>query len=248
MKVRTLAVPAPLRIKAAVCADFHSENRRMPVDGALELLRSVRPDLILFPGDIFSDTGTASVGECFNQNGLNLLLGAARIAPCFFIPGNHEMGLRPDNRRILEDAGIRVLDNEFVRMDPFVIGGLSSGYLAPKNRYNAPPGPDPDFPARFAREEGYHILLCHHPEYYPRYLLDRKIDLICAGHCHGGQWRYYSLIRKEMQGVYAPGQGLFPALTSGIHDNKLVISRGLSNNAIIPRINNPTEIVYIGRN
>lgn len=86
---------------------------------------------------------------------------------------------------------------------------------------------------------GYRILLCHHPEYYPRYLMGRKIDLILSGHAHGGQWRI------GQQGIYAPGQGLLPRLTSGVVDRKLVISRGLFNRAMIPRVNNPTEIVYV---
>ena len=59
------------------------------------------------------------------------------------------------------------------------------------------------------------------------------------GHAHGGQWRIAG------RGIFAPGQGLFPKLTSGIHDN-LVISRGLSNTGnIVPRINNPAEIIYL---
>ena len=96
----------------------------------------------------------------------------------------------------------------------------------------------------FERQPGYKILLCHHPEYVPRYLQNRCIDLIVSGHAHGGQWRYYSRRRQEWRGIYAPGQGLLPKLTEGIHGNH-VISRGLSNNTPIPRLNNPPELVYI---
>jgi predicted MPP superfamily phosphohydrolase len=47
------------------------------------------------------------------------------------------------------------------------------------------------------------------------------------------------------RGLYAPGQGIFPKYTSGIHAN-MIISRGLSNTAgFIPRLFNPREIVYI---
>ena len=46
-------------------------------------------------------------------------------------------------------------------------------------------------------------------------------------------------------GLCAPGQGLFPKLTSGVTDGHLIISRGLSNCQIVPRVFNPTEIVYI---
>ena len=84
----------------------------------------------------------------------------------------------------------------------------------------------------------YKILLCHHPEYWS-FLRSRKLDLVLSGHAHGGQWRIMG------RGVYAPGQGLFPKLTSGVVENRLLISRGLANTTIIPRINNPVEIVYV---
>ena len=243
LKVRTLPVPAPVRMKIAVCADFHSVNRPMPVDRALELLRAARPDLILFPGDIFTDTGSAGVGDCFNQNGLDLLRGAAGIAPCFFTPGNHEMGFGADNRRVLAAAGIRVLDNEFVRAGSLTVGGLSSGYLRPKSRYDTPPEPDTDFPTRFAAEEGYHILLCHHPEYWKSWVAGRGIELTVAGHAHGGQWRFFG------RGVFAPGQGLFPRYTDGLYregNEILAVSRGMTNSVRwIPRFFNPCEILML---
>ena len=48
--------------------------------------------------------------------------------------------------------------------------------------------------------------------------------------------------------MYAPGQGLFPKLTHGLHDGgKMLISRGMTNAAKprIPRINNPCELIII---
>ena len=99
--------------------------------------------------------------------------------------------------------------------------------------------PDIGWLEEFERQPGYRILLCHHPEYYPRFLKGRDIDLILSGHAHGGQWRI------GRQGIFAPSQGLFPRLTEGVHDGRLVISRGLANRTPVPRLNNPPEIVYI---
>ena len=89
----------------------------------------------------------------------------------------------------------------------------------------------------------YRIILNHHPEYIS--YVPEGIDLILSGHAHGGQWRYYSLIHREWKGVFAPGQGWFPKLTSGVIDGRLVISRGLANTARIPRINNKPELIFI---
>ena len=65
-------------------------------------------------------------------------------------------------------------------------------------------------------------------------------DLILSGHAHGGQIRLFG------RGLFAPGQGIFPKYTSGIHGS-MIISRGLSNTGgMIPRLFNRREIVYIG--
>jgi len=243
LKLRTISVPTPVRLKLAVCADFHSANRHMPIENALKLLELAAPDLILFPGDIFSDTGRSGVGDCFNRNGLKLMEGAVRLAPCFFSPGNHEMGFSAENRAVLEKLGIAVLSDEFVRRGDLVIGGYASGYLRPKSAYRNAPGPEPDFPARFAGEGGYHILLCHHPEYWAKNVAGHGIELTVAGHAHGGQWRIFG------RGVYAPGQGLFPKYTSGLYrsgNEVLAVSRGMTNSVPwIPRFFNPCEILLL---
>ena len=109
------------------------------------------------------------------------------------------------------------------------IGGLATRY-------------DLDWMHAYASKPGYKILICHHPEYYRRYIKDTEwdtFDLIVSGHVHGGQWRI------GRHGVLAPGQGLFPKYCYGCYDKKLIVSAGLSNTACIPRFGNPTELVMI---
>jgi predicted MPP superfamily phosphohydrolase len=61
-----------------------------------------------------------------------------------------------------------------------------------------------------------------------------------SGHAHGGQIRLFN------RGLFAPGQGWWPKWTKGVYDHCLVVSTGLSNTASpIPRLFNPTEIVYV---
>lgn len=113
-----------------------------------------------------------------------------------------------------------------------LIGGLTSGKVTGRV--------ETDWLEEFSSSPGFHILLCHHPEYIP--LIPSGIDLILSGHAHGGQWRFFG------RGVFAPGQGLLPRYTSGVYreDGKtMIVSRGLANTAPVPRFNNPTEVVYV---
>ena len=89
----------------------------------------------------------------------------------------------------------------------------------------------------YSSAPGYHILLSHHPEYLP--LIPSSIELVFSGHAHGGQWRVFN------HGAWAPGQGWWPRYTKGVYKGRLVVSAGLSNTTWVPRIWNPTEIVYL---
>lgn len=122
------------------------------------------------------------------------------------------------------NTGIENVPEKIIR-----IGGLATRY-------------DLDWLHAYATKPGYKILICHHPEYYRRYIKDTEwdtFDLIVSGHVHGGQWRI------GRHGVLAPGQGLFPKYCYGCYDKKLIVSAGLSNTACVPRFGNPAELVLI---
>ncbi len=251
-------LPCPL--KFAFLSDTH-ESEPGPI---LDSLYKQRPDMILITGDFVMGewAGNAYSKMAESPNALRLLRKCSVIAPTFISMGNHERTLTKADLTIIEETGAIILDNCFIRHKNTVIGGLSSAYYTENEWFRSAntitvslpkyplffrrthPKPEISWLKDFDNQEGYKILLCHHPEYYPRYLKSRKIDLILSGHCHGGQWRYYSVIKKEWRGVFSPGQGLFPSLTSGIYDSRLLVSRGLSNTTIIPRINNPEEVIY----
>ena len=243
---------------------FLSDTHNADPQEILRSLRRNRPDAILFSGDFVRGErsfGSASKME-ESRNALELFLRCAEIAPVFTSMGNHERSLTPLDLEMIRETGAVILDNDMTEFRGVLIGGLSSAYFteyqrqpekylfsAKKKRHlpyflRKAPAPDISWLGKFSGQNRKKILLCHHPEYYHRYLRDLDIGLILSGHCHGGQWRYYSPFGKEWRGVYGPGQGLFPSLTSGMHEGRLVISRGLSNTAPLPRINNPEEIIY----
>ena len=227
----------------AVVSDLHGGDPSAVID----MLRDVCPDYILCPGDIFERLDGRDTEEY--RNGLLFLKEASKLSTVFYSTGNHEDGgvrswsrawksrvkereYHKRCRKDIEDSGAVLLEDTFVLKDGIAFGGLMSGII------NEGGEPDTAWLDDFCSVDAPKVLLCHHPEYYEKYLKDRDIDLIVSGHAHGGQWRFLG------RGVFAPGQGLFPKYTHGVHDGRFVISTGLKVSAI-PRFFNPPEVVII---
>ena len=243
-------IPVPATV--ALLADLHDR----PYFSIMQSLSDHRPAIICIAGDVvFGDP--PKDGRLLIQTQkyvLPFLRACSALAPTFLSLGNHEKAVCEDDLQRIRDTGCLLLDNSWTTYNGMVLGGLTSHLvldfrrLREKKHERYPDRgseprvikePETGWLEEFERQAGYRILLCHHPEYYPRYLKRRDIDLVLSGHAHGGQWRIGS------QGIFAPSQGLFPRLTDGVHDGRLVISRGLSNRAPVPRLNNPPEIVYV---
>ena len=228
---RPAAIPRPLRILQV--ADLHSA----PYTRLMMALSALHPDLIVVTGDCIHRFEE-------RERGLAFLREAAGRFPVFLSLGNHETASAPEERTVLEEelraTGAVVLDNDAFSFEGLYIGGLTSAYRQDETGHilrNALP--DLAFLQEFAAHPGEKLLLCHHPEYYPTYIRPLPIPLTLAGHAHGGQWRFRG------RGVFAPGQGLFPELTAGLYEERLIVSRGLGNPCGIPRFGNPPELVRL---
>ena len=233
MRVTEYRLRGPIRKRIVLLADIHGDPMNT------ELVERQEPELIAIAGDL----QTVKSGEGLRKETLELLAGLRRIAPTFYALGNHETRLTPGDCRRVRETGTELLEDRWVPFDDLLVGGLSS---ASRRRFmkgtaqREPLTPDLDFAGRFAAEKGYKLLICHHPEYYDWYLRELDIDLVLSGHAHGGQIRLFG------QGLYAPGQGLFPKRTKGVYDGRLVVSAGMANTGgIIPRLFNPTELVAV---
>lgn len=215
--VQSAKLPRPLTL--ALVADLHNG----PYDGILPVL--ARADGILILGDLVDRHRKGF------DNALRFLRDAPECAPTFYAIGNHEWKFKEREAywpQVLESR-VTVLDNEWTAFQGVVLGALSSALR-----------PEPDFLASMARQEGFRLLMCHHPEYFERYVAKHAIDLTLSGHAHGGQVQLFG------QGLYAPGQGLFPRLTHGLYaQGRLLVSRGMTNSARAPRLNNPCELVLL---
>lgn len=248
----------------ALLSDLHNGDPT-PV---IRSLRSHHPSLICVTGDvIYGSQPKGNLSPLMTQpKALVFLKSCASMAPTYMSLGNHEWMLDEDDIREIEKTGVTVLDNTWrtiqIEGRNIVVAGLTSGYLTEYRAFRA----SQDWTVRYpkndnlvgvrwaaARHEpnvswideyssvpGYHILLCHHPEYWPL-IKEKKIEMVLSGHAHGGQWRFFG------QGLFGPGQGFLPRWTKGVYDGKLIVSAGLSNTLWIPRIGNPVEVVYIER-
>ena len=247
----------------ALLADVHNTEGTK----ALSSLARRRPQAILIAGDVIR--GELPPEGCLkieSENQVLPFLQACRaVAPVFLSLGNHEWLLQEEDLSRIRGLGVEILDNCWKRVcldgKEIVLGGLTAARVTGFRRYHE--GHHPELPyVRWNREErekdrtvpeldwllefesqpGLRVLLCHHPEYWTQYLRGRKIDLCLSGHAHGGQ------IRLLGRGLFAPGQGLLPRYTSGMYEGprgKLIVTRGLANTAPVPRLFNPTQVVYL---
>ena len=229
-----------LRLCLAVASDLHG----MGYEKVLEILKREKPDLILIPGDLMEDKKMADPTD----DGYDFLRECAAVAPTYYSYGNHEIGcyhkgkpwtkptpkpLPPEVRDYVAETGAILLDNESKEHGILRICGLTSGLNGKINQ------PDLAVLESFDKSTGFRILLCHHPEYFMPYIRQTGIELTVSGHAHGGQWRLFG------RGAFAPGQGIFPKYTSGVLENRCVISRGIGNHTCYPRIFNTPEVVMI---
>lgn len=230
----TIKAGIPEKLRAAVVADIHDEK----YDKVLSSIRENNVDLIFITGDIFNGHRKTSVRS------FQMLKDFEAITPTFMSLGNHETVGYNEVKAAAKEAGIELLEDRSIRFKGLNIGGLTSGYVFEReylrqNHFRKTPEPRLDWLREYAAEDGFKVLLCHHPEYFVRYVRETSVDLILSGHAHGGQWRVFG------HPLFAPGQGLFPKYAQGFHEGRLIVSRGLANNAPVPRFFNQRELIYI---
>ena len=222
------ALPASFNgFRIAHVSDLHNSRLWKQV---ISLLQVQQPDIICITGDLVDSLHTNV------EAALTFASEAVKIAPCYYVTGNHELALDVSVRETLldglEELGVTVLHNAEVTLisdsEQIRLFGASWGSSA--------------YMGIAADDDCYRILLSHAPEEFPSYA-SAGFDLVLSGHAHGGQFRI-----PFVGGLVAPGQGLFPQYDSGIYRNgktDMVLSRGVGNSIIPLRIFNRPEVILI---
>ena len=227
--------------RIAQISDLHNAQMGKDNEKIIKMLVEAQPDMIAITGDLIDSRRTDT------DIALSFIHQAVKIAPCYYVSGNHEARIDGYNelKKSLKDLGVTVLDNEKTQieingeaitviglMDPQFDKNSKSRRVVTKHHLRGLRDAD----------DGFTVLLAHRPEVFEVYA-DYGVELALSGHVHGGQFRI-----PFVGGLYVPNQGLFPKYDDGLYTEEgtnMIISRGIGNSAFPFRINNRPEVVIV---
>ncbi len=228
--------------KIAHVSDLHNTNSKKVKRKILETLEGNKPDIVVITGDLVDSRRTNI------QNAKEFLKNVVKIAPVYYVLGNHESRLYDVQSLIdeVQSVGVIVLRNintKIERQGKFIeLFGLDDPafYTQLESKDEIRQKADDALKSIVRDSNNFKVLLIHRPELldiYAKY----NFDLVFTGHAHGGQIRL-----PLIGGMLAPGQGIFPKYTTGIYKQgktQMILSRGIGNSKFPFRINNKPEII-----
>ena len=182
-------------VRAVLISDLHVAGPDMPPSRLARIVAQVdalHPDLVLIAGDFISDRRLATRIYGYPE----AVAPLARLQPRFgtlAVLGNHDHWRDAGAARTaLRAVGIRVLDNQAVRVGPLAVGGVGDSFT----------GHD-DLRATLRamhRLRGARLLLGHSPDLFAA--LPDTVGLMVAGHTHCGQIRLPLVGALRTQSAY----------------------------------------------
>jgi predicted MPP superfamily phosphohydrolase len=228
-------------LKVAVISDIHADGWSVN-DKKLRLIvertNQLNPELIVILGDYISSDGI--VTRLVQPEEFAVVLKNLR-APLgvYSVLGNHDWwhdGARV--RRVLEQNGIRVLENQAVQLNvrgtSMWLVGLSDLWTRPQQIEatvdNVPQG-EPM------------IALAHNPDIFPK--LPQRVPLLLAGHTHGGQ------VTFPLIGTVVHSSDFGERYNRGLvfeNNHHLFVTSGIGTSILPVRFGVPPEIVLLTLN
>ena len=169
-------------VRIGVLADLETTSIGSYENYVVDRLIAFRPDMVVIPGDLHS-LNSDRIDE-WSPQFTDLIQRLTNAVPFVYLVNGHSDTVS-DLRRIARGTGARVLDNEIetfeLKGNVFHIAGISlhDDAYEPAARRTA---------ERFAAGEfpGVRLLLTHEPDAI-KLLHGSSVDLLIAGHTHGGQ-------------------------------------------------------------
>ena len=229
--------------RIAHVSDLHNAEMGKNNEKLLTMLRDADPDMIAITGDLVDSRNTDI------EVALQFVREAVKIAPCYYVTGNHEAriseydelkaGMEAAGVTVLEDAQTEIsLTGEFIRL----IGVNDPSYQTDYLFGDAKTVMNTKLEELHTEQDRFTILLSHRPELFETYV-DHDLDLVLSGHAHGGQFRL-----PFVGGLVAPNQGFFPEYDAGLYSmnhTNMIVSRGIGNSILPFRFNNRPEVIII---
>lgn len=225
----------------------------------VDRLAEEQPSLVLILGDFIYKGGEEATGRIEKVARLVAPLGEADI-PVYAVLGNHDYSVESsrapdiDEERAeklaaaLEEAGVRVMQNDSVGVRPFGVEGGEEGDVLYVVGI-APHMPEKDRPVRALEDvpdEAARLVMMHNPDTFAEVPAEAA-PLAVAGHTHGGQvripltpeWTYLTFLAED--NIHADGW----IEDYGQEGNRLYVNRGIGFSKLPLRINSPPEITIL---
>ena len=249
LELNTYTINSPLLpdgfdgFRIAHVSDLHNTEIGKDNEKLLAMLQDAEPDIIAITGDLIDSRNTDV------EVALQFIREAVKIAPCYYVTGNHESRISEYSvlKAGMETAGVVILEDARTEIS---LGGETItliGVNDPSFRTNDLSGDsvtvmDAKLTQLHGDDNEFTILLSHRPELFDTYVKN-NIDLVLSGHAHGGQLRL-----PFIGGLVAPHQGMFPEYDAGLYtkeNTNMIVSRGVGNSIFPFRINNRPEVILI---
>ena len=230
--------------RIVLLADLHGAEHGKDNERLVEAVRAANPDIIAIAGDLIDRFQPGRPVERQLEIAETLVSQLVRIAPVYYVTGNHEWdsGEVRSLLSMLGDSGVDVLQNQYRLLstggDNIILAGVDD-----------PGGPaDMIKPDEFINnirqnEDVDFIVVLSHRNYNLSMFSGLGVDLVLSGHAHGGMIRL-----PFTDGLIGPRNELFPTFTSGVYSmgsTDMVVSRGLGNHFGWTRLLNNPQVVVV---
>lgn len=222
-------------------SDIHGKEFGENNQDLINKIEKQNADMLVITGDLV-DEGVQNSKEIIDN-----LLGNTKLPKeVFAVSGNHDLWTKhfdaykkqwetSYNIEFLENSSTKIQkDGQVINLcgisDPDIWNAEKAEEIVKENL------------AKIKTTDGYNVLLFHRANMLDMFL-DSSFDLILSGHIHGGQIRV-----PFVGGLRSPHGNWFPKYSGGKYltgDKTYIVSRGIGNAVVVPRIFNRPEMAVI---
>ena len=226
----------------AQISDIHYRDFDEPyfVEHAVSQINGLNPDMVALTGDFITAHRVPGLSVATAQGDANecaAILSGLRCPLRFCSLGNHDSVDPAGVLRALRNQGLTALDNQYTAIDRkgdrMWVSGIADAYYDVPNLPAAIPKRRPNEPL---------ILLGHEPDFADTVAQYHPVDLMLAGHTHGGQIRL-----PLLPAFFLPAMGVkyVNGLFSVGPRTQLYVNRGLGTMHLPFRFNCPPELTLL---